>query len=655
MPAIRPLKSLSTVPRRALAWIFLAASVLGLGLSGFIASSSRDVLKASTPLIREKLPLLEDIGQVERSLLAIQVNNHQYFAYSIPRAVYLERRAQLHETLEGSLARLGVAFPENQRLDKIRDVYRNSYQLGPRLDQLMEKSPSDKADLDDVRAVLVEMAIDANEINGQLTELRKHVEQSVLEAGAATEDSISRVAFLVTGYSVLIFLIALLVAYHIRARARAEDELAYNASHDVVTGQFNRRALEARINALAGQEQILVVIAVERFHRLVGTLGHEVADTALQAIAERILTHTEALHPELYRLDGANFALLYAPGRQTAEMDVALILEATVKPFNVGDYELLVSVSCGSARYPADGGNAVMLTRNANAALQQAKRSGKEFAAYTAALHEHSEQRLAMEVALRKAAAQDELELHYQPQLSIVDDRIIGAEALVRWRRDGKLVSPAEFIPIAEETGMIVEIGEWVLREACRQTVAWWRNGLGNPVVAVNISARQFQDPDFFAMIQRALTDTGARPEMMELEITESAIMHDPEGVVLELERLRALGFALAIDDFGTGYSSLAYLKRFPLDKLKVDQSFVRPLEANSPKEDKAIVSAVVQLGKTLNLHVIAEGVETEEQRDLLKQLGCDEIQGYWFSRPLPATAATEFLEKRMGDTVPAQ
>lgn len=632
------------LPRHKLAWMFVIASLLGLGLSGFIASSSREANRNLTPLIQEKLPLLEDIGHIERCLLAIQTASYQYFSYSIPREAFLEQRATLDRDFMNSLAHLERAFPRDPRVSAIRDAYGNTARLLPQLDVLMRKAPTNKADLDEPRALLVEMSIDAGTIKQALAGLRQAVEGAVLAAGIASERGVEQTVMLVTAYSVLIFVIALLVAYQIRARARAEERLAYNAYHDVITRRLNRRALQDEIELLQSADHQLTVISIERFQRLVTSLGHEVADAVLRAVADRLAEHTAPLGAKLYRMDGASFALLYPAAEVSFERAQEVILGATALPFQIGNHELLVSVTCGSAQYPEHGHDAVTLVRNANTALQHAKRQDVRFLGYTAALNA-SPERLALESALSHALERQELELFYQPQMDIASGRIVGVEALIRWRRDGQLISPAEFIPLAEESGLIVSIGEWVVAEACRQSRAWSDLGLPPLVVAVNIAARQFQDPRFIHRVCGVAKAAGVRPGSIELEITESAIMNDADRVAADLETLRQDGFALAIDDFGTGYSSLAYLKRFPLDKLKVDQSFVRHLGADSSNEDAAIVQAVVRLGQALGLRVIAEGVETEQQLMLLRDLGCDEIQGYWFSKPLPAEAATRFLQ----------
>jgi diguanylate cyclase (GGDEF)-like protein len=641
----RPLHINRQKPRRGVAWLFLVASVLGLALAGFIAISAQDVSRSSTPLIREKLPLLEDLGQVEKSLLSIQTSHHEYFAYSVNRKTYFELLDKYNGNFLDSMARLDKAFPGAPRLARIREVYDNSRKIAPNLDTLMQVDP---VDWDEARAVLVEISIDSGEIDGQLKMLRQAVDADVIAAGHSTEHNVARMVWLVSAYSVLIFLIALLVAHHIRARARAESKLAYNAQHDLVTRRLNRRALEDTIATLGEGRQVLTMLALERFSRLVGTLGHEVADAALRAVAERLMRYAETLGAQVFRLDGANFALLYPAAdlaQKTPADDAAEILALVRAPLHVGQYELLIAASCGVAAYPDDGNDALTLMRNANTALEHAQRGELPFLAYTPALNARSADRLAMEAALGHAVERNEFELHYQAQMAIRSGRVIGVEALIRWRRDGKLVSPIDFIPIAEESGLIVGIGEWVLREACRQSAVW--RGLGHDLlVAVNISARQFQDPAFFDTVLQALADTGVEPAAIELEITESLIMQNPESVAGDLRRLRELGFALAIDDFGTGHSSLAYLKRFPIHKLKIDQSFVRNL--GSCADDSAIVEAIIRLGQSLGLTVIAEGVETEENLKQLRDLGCDEIQGYLLSKPLPAAEATTFLQGRL-------
>jgi EAL domain-containing protein (putative c-di-GMP-specific phosphodiesterase class I)/GGDEF domain-containing protein len=637
-------------PRRALVWLFVIAATLGLVLSGFIAWTSHETMRTSTPLIREQMPLLEELNDIERKLLAIQAMNQQYFAYAINRETWLAQRAELHPAFERSLVRLEAAFPREEGLRIARVVLDNFSMLEPKLDTQMQAA---EIDWDEARAIVTEMSIDSRNIRGHLQALRERMAQAVLAAGADTEANIARTSRYVGTYSLVIFVIALFVAAHVRARERAEAELAWNAAHDAVTGRGNRWALTGDVAALGGRPHALAVIAVQRFHRIVGALGPEGGDSALQAIAAAVERQFAPLGGRLFRLDGARFAVLTALDEPDLALRVREGIEAlAATPLAVGSHEVLLALSAGLARYPADGADVDSLLRNANLAEAEARAGRQSLIAYCAAFEQRGAHRLELESALGHAVERGELELHYQPQMAIGSGRVIGVEALVRWRREGQLVSPAEFIPVAEDTGLIVALGDWILREACRQAAAWQAAGFADLVVAINISARQFLDPGFPASVSRALAESGVRPSGIELEITESAIMHDPEAVAAELARLRALGLKLAIDDFGTGYSSLSYLRRFPLDKLKVDQSFVRPLNADSPREDRAIVEAVVRLGQTLGLTVIAEGVETEEQLALLRQLGCDEIQGYWFSRPQPAALAGAFIAGRQPSTV---
>jgi len=304
---------------------------------------------------------------------------------------------------------------------------------------------------------------------------------------------------------------------------------------------------------------------------------------------------------------------------------------------------LYFSFTIGACVFPEDGEDRATLLRRADTALRQAMRTGVDFLRYHPDMDRLAVAQLETEHALRHAEQRGELELHYQPQIALDTGRVIGVEALVRWCHPQKgLISPAEFIPLAEETGMIVPMGAWILASACAQNQAWQRAGLPPMVVAVNFSPRQFADPELPTLVERILAEIGLDPEWLELEVTEGVAMHDLKQAIATLHAFKVLGVRLSIDDFGTGYSSLAYLSRFPLDKLKLDQSFVRNLERDA--RDEAIAHAVVTLGLGLGLTVIAEGVETVAQRERLREFGCHEVQGYLYSRPLPAVAIPAFV-----------
>jgi EAL domain-containing protein (putative c-di-GMP-specific phosphodiesterase class I) len=321
---------------------------------------------------------------------------------------------------------------------------------------------------------------------------------------------------------------------------------------------------------------------------------------------------------------------------QQAAMVAHRILQDIARPLQLQEHELTLSASIGLSLFPQDGANYDTLLRNADAAMYRAKESGRNtLCFYTADLNTQALQKLELEARLRRALERGELRLHYQPLMHLTTQAVNDVEALVRWQtQDGKLVSPAEFIPLAEETGLIVSIGQWVLETACQQVRQWQAQGL-ELRVAVNLSARQFQDEGLVDSVRQALRQAGLGGRQLKLEITESVVMHNAERASQTLAELKALGVGVAVDDFGTGYSSLAYLRRFPIDQLKVDRSFVQ--DATVHPDSAAIVHSIIGLARNLRMQTVAEGVETEEQRAFLQAAGCDLMQGYLFSRPLPA------------------
>jgi EAL domain-containing protein (putative c-di-GMP-specific phosphodiesterase class I) len=321
------------------------------------------------------------------------------------------------------------------------------------------------------------------------------------------------------------------------------------------------------------------------------------------------------------------------------------MLVALGKPFPVQGQEFHITASIGISSYPDDGTDMQTLMKNADIAMYRAKEQGKNnFQFYSAQINGHSIERLTLESSLRRALERSEFLLHYQPKLDLGTGRVTGVEALVRWQQPERgLIPPAEFIQLAEETGLIVPIGEWVLKTACAQNKTWQHQGLPPVRVAVNLSARQFAHADLLQDVSQVLKETGLDPAFLEFEITESMVMHNPEHAIVLLNELKAIGIHLAIDDFGTGYSSLGYLKRFPLDSLKIDRAFIRDLPGDS--DDVAITRAIIAMAHSLRLSVVAEGVETAEQQDFLLEHDCDEIQGYYFSKPQPAAEIASLLQ----------
>jgi EAL domain-containing protein (putative c-di-GMP-specific phosphodiesterase class I) len=378
------------------------------------------------------------------------------------------------------------------------------------------------------------------------------------------------------------------------------------------------------------------------------SLGHELGDRLLVQIAARLQKVLEPRAGRVYRLDGLSFACLIEndSGDADARLLLASLTEAMDCPFVLDQQELVVTINLGAAAYPRHANTAAGVARHIQLAVRDARaHPGNSYRLFDEVLAQQQREQLRLEAKLAQALDRGELQLHYQPQRDLRSGALLGFEALLRWTTAEGPVSPAVFIPLAEDSGRIIEIGRWVLQHACRQARAWRDTGLGRPVVSVNVSPRQFQHPGFLDSVREALDSSGADPAQIELEITEGAVMGDAESTIRNLHALRELGLQLAIDDFGTGYASLSYLRRFPLNRLKIDQSFIRPLCRS--QEDQAIVEALIQLSHSLGLHVVAEGVETAEQQACLTELGCDAMQGYWYARPGPVDAATALLEQQ--------
>jgi len=444
-------------------------------------------------------------------------------------------------------------------------------------------------------------------------------------------------------------------------RKQAEAQIEFQAFHDVLTRLPNRRRFEDLLGSAltGGGTGAVLLLGVDRFQTVVDTLGHAFADRLLLNIAGRLapLAGGDQAACCLHRFDGDLFAALLPQiaSAEDATAFAARVARAMAVPFVIEGRELFFSFSAGIACFPEDASTVGDVLRNADTALQSAKHAGGRAAIrYAGAMSTRALERLEVEHELRRVVERGELELHYQPQLEIGGGRITGVEALVRWRHPVRgMISPADFIPLAEETGAIGDIGAWVLATACAQNRRWQDAGLPPVVMAVNISPRQFSDPELPKIVMRALRVGGLAPEWLELEVTEGAAMHDVDTAIATLHAFKAIGVRLSIDDFGTGYSSLSYLKRFPIDKLKLDQSFVRNMTED--RSDAAITRSVIALGHSLGLTVIAEGVETGDQLRLLGEYGCDEYQGYLYSRPKPAAEVRALLDAQRAAGCPVE
>jgi diguanylate cyclase (GGDEF)-like protein len=484
----------------------------------------------------------------------------------------------------------------------------------------------------------------------------------------ATATSSVWLAMVIGGFALGVLLITMiLIMYdaHLESRSRqhsaalenANARLQHLATHDSLTELPNRLLLDDRLShSIAYAERrggrlAVLVIDLDRFKMINDSLGHHGGDELLKEVANR-LRGTLRKSDTLARTGGDEFVLIADEiiGPTDTEMVAQRVLACFDKPFQILSVDVYTAPSVGIAMYPDDGATASDLVVHADAAMYQSKKiGGNTFTFFAPSMNAFAHQRLELENELRRALLKDELELHYQPKVDLATGLISSTEALIRWRHPQRgLVPPGDFIPLAEETGLILQIGEWVLRQACVQARQWQLDGMPPVRVAINMSAQQFKQNNLVSIVQSALENAGLQPTHLEIELTESAVMHNAAESAAILEQLSRLGVHISIDDFGTGYSSLNYLRRFPLDKLKIDRSFIKDVVANP--EDAAIVEAIISLAHSLRLKVIAEGVETEQQLEFLRSLGCDQYQGFFCSPAVKPEVFAEMMQtKNMG------
>ena len=434
-------------------------------------------------------------------------------------------------------------------------------------------------------------------------------------------------------------------------RKSAEERLTFLAQFDPLTGLPNRSLFLDRLGQAMEQAQrnrgrIGVVFAdLDRFKIVNDTMGHSVGDKLLVQVAQRLQECVRS-GDTVARLGGDEFAFILSNLAHAEDATVVAekVIAALSLVFELEGQEVYISASLGISIYPGDGTDADSLLRNADTAMFQAKEHGPAiYQFYLPQMNERAVARLKMETQLRGALARHEFVLHYQPKVSLVSGAITGFEALLRWHHPARgLVPPLQFISVLEDTGLIVAVGEWIVRTVCEQIKKWQGEGLVLHPISINLSARQFQQQDLDSVIGRTLKITGIDPCLLEFELTESVLMKEAETAATALQNLKAFGVQISMDDFGTGYSSLAYLKRFPLDILKIDRTFIRDVTTDT--DDAKIVVAMINLAHSLELKVVAEGVETKAQLDFLIHHGCDEMQGYFFSRPLPPESALQAL-----------
>ena len=435
------------------------------------------------------------------------------------------------------------------------------------------------------------------------------------------------------------------------------EKATFLSYHDPLTQLPNHQLLADRLQqAIAGAEHTNNIVALinldlDRFKTINDSLGYTLGNELLVKIAKR-LTDCLLDRGTVSRQGGDEFLILL-PNLPDSDSCVTLLgqlLEGMQAPFLINHQEITVSISLGIALSPDDGDDFATLLNKSDIAMYQAKDAGRNtYRFFNQGMNEAASEQLTITFGLHKAIELQQFTLHFQPQIEIATGTLVGAEALIRWHHpELGLIPPDKFIPLAEDTGLIIPMSEWVLKEACKEVAKWAKAGMDNPVVAVNLSALQFTRGDIEATVFAAIDESGISPEMLELELTESIMISDTENVLATVKRLQLMGCKLSIDDFGTGYSSLSYLKRFAVDKLKIDQAFIR--ELTTSEDDAVIVRAVIQLAKSLGLKTIAEGIETQETLELLRLFHCDEAQGYHISRPIPSEQFMDYLLEYLGN-----
>jgi len=497
----------------------------------------------------------------------------------------------------------------------------------------------------------MEMAVELNRTVGLTVNCvlirRDGFESAIEDSAAPIHDRAGRV-------------IGAVIVFHDVSEARAMSlQMTYSAQHDLVTDLPNRLLLNDRISqsiALARRRNrpiAVIFLDLDRFKYVNDSLGHAIGDKLLQSVSKRLLAGVRG-SDTVSRQGGDEFVILLSEITypEDAATSARKILRSLGAPHSVGGQDLHIDGSIGISVYPEDGGNAETLIKNADTAMYHAKEKGRNnFQFFKADMNRKAVERQSLEGSLRRALEREEFLLHYQPKVNLDTGEITGVEALIRWQQPARgLLPPSQFVPIAEDCGLIVQIGRWVMREACRQARAWQDAGLPALSIAVNVSAMEFRDSGFVEHVRTILSDTGLEARYLELELTEGVLMEDAESAASVLRELKKMGVQLAVDDFGTGYSSLSYLRQFPIDVLKIDRSFVQQISADP--EDSTIVSAIINMGKSLKHLVVAEGIETQQQRAYLQTQHCAEGQGYLFSRPMAAAQFAQLLQKVITDTL---
>ena len=615
-------------------------------ISAQILFSGKAVQKTTDGLLSSNVPLLADIGVIKSSLIEHERSQYEYYATTDRQAMLAQHQIR-QPRLSAAQNHIRTLLPGDPRLEQIDQHMAQLTALSQQLDKVLSPEP---VNWDQARSLLGQITAESQRALPLLEALESESQAAVLSTSDLVSASASTTTQLVFAFCALALLVAGLVAFYLERFIRLAAERSFLAFYDPLTSLPNRQQFEAETKDAEPAHGIgmLGLIKLDRFNLVTAGHGLATGDAIIKATAQRI----NKLLPkggQLYRFEGATFAVVtpFLPHKSWFEE----FLQAFEQPLKAQHAEFYLSVSVAYCVVPDDGNDYLTLMKNADACLSRvASNGGNAFRRYTPDLFQREQTWFTLENELRDAISSNQLVLFYQPQVNAQTLQVIGMEALIRWHSPTRgMVSPATFIPLAEQTGLIVKIGDWVLHEACKQALLWYKAFEQECVVAVNISPKQFMHPGFVDSVSKALRETRVPSHLVELEITEGVMVENTEQSIEILNQLKNLGLKLSIDDFGTGYSSLVYLKRFNIDKLKVDQAFIRNLENDA--KDEAIVRTIIDMAQNLNLKVIAEGVETAEQQAKLQDFGCDELQGYLISKPKEPGALLEFFQPQYDPT----
>jgi diguanylate cyclase (GGDEF)-like protein len=639
--------------RRKIWWAFLLILGVGIAVSVRIVSLGDSVQSVNRMFIAEKLPLSQRIGELRGAIADQERLLYEYYSFTATQEDFQLQRAKDQARCRKIVEQLELDAGSHIQVAELRTRLGELDQLS---DVLYATLSSSVVNWDLARAVLAQVKPKVRQIEKILADMTFANQQAVDNLGKISQVSVSNMVGWVFGFAVLIVVVALFVAYYVVAITRAEEKLKYQAFFDQATGLPNQYRLREELSDAFKQRRAgtVMMIVADREQEIFENLGAVETERWLVKVAYRLLDGINIKEETLYRFGGNAFVLVCWPGDlDGAQRRAAQLLSTAQQPLHVERRELFSTLSIGAAQMECGAG--IDAEKMAEAQVQQAasacnrvrRAGGNDIAIYDEAMGRAASRTLRLITDLQHAVEKGELCLHYQPKLDTNTGRMLGMEALVRWMHPERgIVLPTEFIPVAEETGMIVAIGRWVLSEACRQNAAWQHAGLRPLRIAVNLSARQFRSGSLLADIDAALSEASHPASSLELEITESMVMEDPERAVDLLGKIRGRGIHLSLDDFGTGHSSLAYLKRFPIDTLKIDKAFIKDMPANT--DDVAIARTIVAMAKSLGLSTVAEGVESAEQHELLKTMGCDQVQGFYFSLPLPADDFNAYYSKQL-------